>query len=148
MNVTQVGAICRPLAWGNEQHLRLVQEHVQNAGFDLILCSDVLWLRSAHPKLIATLKGLMNAQSRAIFVAGMHGGSGPIRSFLAEASQYGLVPDHDLPWGGLWERCATTREEKPWSSESDIEKEIDERGKFNCLCILRLHAHHDTTPIR
>ncbi|SNX83119.1 related to NNT1 - putative nicotinamide N-methyltransferase [Melanopsichium pennsylvanicum] len=113
------------LGWGNaeEEAKVLAASSTQGGeeGYDLVLAADVLWVSSAHPLLIHSIRKLLkrNRNARCVLIAGFHTGRPAVRRFfvqLAQASsedkhtledeiRAGVVPDwEEEKFGGIWER--------------------------------------------
>ncbi|KDN44144.1 hypothetical protein K437DRAFT_215266, partial [Tilletiaria anomala UBC 951] len=161
-NVEPAGAHAIPLLWGENQATKLalnrLPEHLD--GYDLVMCSDVLWMSNAHDGLLESIHALLghSMNARAILVNGFHTGRRVLGDFFKRAVDFDLIPDWELPFGGIWERTAG-KEPLAWqgasipywsSAENQIlhsnshedadiidEMEIEERGSWLVYCILR-----------
>lgn len=96
-----------------------------HGGYDLILCSDVLWMTSAHAALLDTLCHLLHPEGRVLIISGLHTGRRPLSEFLNVAAERGLVPDWQAPGAGVWERyCPPSwggrAQGVPWRGHPDL----------------------------
>lgn len=121
------------LGWGNSAEEESVlaastppsptPESVDLPGYDLVLTADVLWVSSAHPLLIHSIRKLLrrDRDARCILIAGFHTGRPAVRRFFLQLAQpaadanvssslgggrtAGIVPDwEERTFGGIWER--------------------------------------------
>lgn len=116
------------LGWGNDNQESLVlaasstpSNKLTELGYDLVLAADVLWVSSAHPLLIHSIRKLLKRRSeaRCVLIAGFHTGRPAVRRFfvqlaqradendatLEEGRRSGIVPDwEEDKFGGIWER--------------------------------------------
>ncbi|SPO23257.1 related to NNT1 - putative nicotinamide N-methyltransferase [Ustilago trichophora] len=116
------------LGWGNDNEESLVlaasstpSNELTELGYDLVLAADVLWVSSAHPLLIHSIRKLLKRKSeaRCVLIAGFHTGQPAVRRFFAQLAQcadendetlkdgrrVGIVPDwEEEKFGGIWER--------------------------------------------
>ena len=116
------------LGWGNDTEESQVlaasstsADKSKEAGYDLVLAADVLWVSSAHPLLIHSIRKLLkrNRDARCVLIAGFHTGRPAVRRFFVQLAQpadendaslddgrrAGIVPDWDENrFGGIWER--------------------------------------------
>lgn len=113
------------LGWGNDAEearvLAASSGSASEAGYDLVLAADVLWVSSAHPLLIHSIRKLLkrDREARCVLIAGFHTGRPAVRRFFLQLAQpvnedvprledgrrAGIVPDwEEEKFGGIWER--------------------------------------------
>lgn len=115
------------LGWGNAaEEARVLEASAvssadQTGGYDLVLAADVLWVSSAHPLLIHSIRKLLkrNRSARCVLIAGFHTGRPAVRRFFFQLAQpaddkdttlsdgraAGIIPDwEEESFGGIWER--------------------------------------------
>lgn len=111
------------LGWGNAQEEESVLAASSSAleGYDVVLAADVLWVSSAHPLLIHSIRKLLKRDqaARCILIAGFHTGRPAVRRFFVQLAQpapssddsleqergAGIVPDwQDGEFGGICQR--------------------------------------------
>ncbi|SPC67028.1 related to NNT1 - putative nicotinamide N-methyltransferase [Ustilago sp. UG-2017b] len=116
------------LGWGNdEEEARVLAESFPSpnddgeSGYDVVLAADVLWVSSAHPLLIHSIRKMLKRgrNARCVLIAGFHTGRPAVRRFfvqlaqraaandasLEQGRQAGIVPDwEEMRFGGIWER--------------------------------------------
>ncbi|CDW99276.1 hypothetical protein [Sporisorium scitamineum] len=110
------------LGWGSvEEESRVLAASDGAMGYDLVLAADVLWVSSAHPLLIHSIRTLLKRDRRArcVLIAGFHTGRPAVRRFflqlaqpappsdpsLEEGRKAGIVPDwQEEEFGGICER--------------------------------------------
>ncbi|SPO21949.1 related to NNT1 - putative nicotinamide N-methyltransferase [Ustilago trichophora] len=116
------------LGWGNDDEESFVlaasstsSNETTESGYDLVLAADVLWVSSAHPLLIHSIRKLLKRrrEARCVLIAGFHTGRPAVRRFfvqlaqradendatLEEGRRAGIVPDwEEDKFGGIWER--------------------------------------------
>lgn len=85
--------------------------------FDLVLATDLVWARSSHPLLIATLSRLLETSPSAVIhlALGFHSGRRVVRDFLLGAEEAGLVSAKTYEGDGRWFEINVTGEKKDWS---------------------------------
>ncbi|PWY99114.1 hypothetical protein BCV70DRAFT_163578 [Testicularia cyperi] len=117
------------LGWGNAEEEATVLKHSPgDQGFDIVLAADVLWVSSAHPLLIQSIRKLLKRSrgARCVLVAGFHTGRPAVRRFFLQLAQEvvdldperagaGILPDWQAKHGGIWERNVDGSE-RPWST--------------------------------
>lgn len=116
------------LGWGNEKEEARVLSAASKSqgqdgvgGYDLVLAADVLWVSSAHPLLIQSIRKMLkrDRNARCVLIAGFHTGRPAVRRFfvqlarpddgndssLEQGRQSGIIPDwEEERFGGIWER--------------------------------------------
>ncbi|KAF6767133.1 Nicotinamide N-methyltransferase-like protein [Kalmanozyma brasiliensis GHG001] len=135
------------LGWGNadeEERVLTAASSSSNpdtkAGYDLVLAADVLWVSSAHPLLIHSIRKLLkrDRDARCVLIAGFHTGRPAVRRFffqlaqpadqhdasLKEERKAGILPDwQETAFGGLWERNVEGVE-RAWAGASMPSKAV------------------------
>ncbi|GAC96205.1 hypothetical protein PHSY_003785 [Pseudozyma hubeiensis SY62] len=126
------------LGWGNADEearvlraSRSLSESEAIEGYDLVLAADVLWVSSAHPLLIHSIRKLLkrDRDARCALIAGFHTGRPAVRRFFLQLAQPAnsddakleqgrkgaIIPDwEEDTFGGLWERNIDGSR-RPWS---------------------------------
>jgi len=91
------------------------------AGYDLILCADILWDTFSLPSLLHTLTPLLSPTplSRIIVISGLHTGRAPLARFIRLAAARGLVVDKtgDCQSGEDIKEVEVGGEERDWNEE-------------------------------
>ncbi|KAL9934923.1 hypothetical protein V8E36_005999 [Tilletia maclaganii] len=127
------------LTWGSEAHVDKALQSFgdeTSQGFTRVLAADTLWVSSAHPALLQTMRSLLrrSPDSRILLLAGFHTGRPAISRFFQLAagelspdtdgaesvastptgSQGVLIPDwEEEQYGGIWER-RIDGQTRPW----------------------------------
>ena len=127
------------LGWGNaDEEARVLaassstsSNESVTSGYDLVLAADVLWVSSAHPLLIHSIRKLLkrSRNARCVLIAGFHTGRPAVRRFFVQLAQSadthdatldqgrtaGIVPDwEEERFGGIWER-SIDGSQRAWS---------------------------------
>ena len=109
------------LGWGNASEEARALTASGSSGYDLVLAADVLWVSSAHPLLIQSIRKLLKRDRRArcVLIAGFHTGRPAVRRFFVQLARpanrgdetleaerlAGIIPDwEEDSFGGVWER--------------------------------------------
>lgn len=115
------------LGWGNADEEERVfaasspSDLNASGGYDIVLAADVLWVSSAHPLLIHSIRRLLKRDraARCVLIAGFHTGRPAVRRFFMQLAQpaeedeptldderrAGILPDwEEESFRGIWER--------------------------------------------
>ncbi len=146
------------LGWGNhDEEARVYNSSLSSGGsgggYDVVLAADVLWVSSAHPLLIHSIRALLkrDRNARCVLIAGFHTGRPAVRRFFVQLAQAdttgdatladgrcaGIVPDwEEASYGGIWERNidGVTR---AYSDTEDDMGDISDRGSWVVVASLR-----------
>ncbi|ETS62972.1 hypothetical protein PaG_02742 [Moesziomyces aphidis] len=146
------------LGWGNhDEEARVYNSSLSSGGsgggYDVVLAADVLWVSSAHPLLIHSIRALLkrDRNARCVLIAGFHTGRPAVRRFfvqlaqadttgdgtLADGRTAGIVPDwEEASYAGIWERNidGATR---AYSDTEDDMGDISDRGSWVVVASLR-----------
>ncbi|CBQ71971.1 conserved hypothetical protein [Sporisorium reilianum SRZ2] len=135
------------LGWGNaDEESRVLAASPASAGYDRVLAADVLWVSSAHPLLIHSIRTLLqrDRSARCILIAGFHTGRPAVRRFFVQLAQpadasdswldmqrkAGIVPDwQDDEFGGICERNVDGSQ-RAWSGAPVPRKPDYDEGKW------------------
>ncbi|TKY87155.1 hypothetical protein EX895_003832 [Sporisorium graminicola] len=135
------------LGWGNaDEEARVLAASAADAGYDVVLAADVLWVSSAHPLLIHSIRKLLkrDRNARCVLIAGFHTGRPAVRRFFVQLAQpadsndtsldrerkAGIVPDwQDTEFGGICERNVDGSQ-RAWSGAPVPSKADYDKGKL------------------
>lgn len=125
----------QPLLWGDNAHIAHARSFLppSSEGYDLLLCSDVLWMTSSHDVLLSTLLTLLAPEGRVLIISGLHTGRRPVAAFFTLAAQHGLVPDWQAPAHGVWERFQPPGQPPssvPWRGDPALPEYNPEQGTY------------------
>ncbi|ORY91697.1 hypothetical protein BCR35DRAFT_298977 [Leucosporidium creatinivorum] len=116
---------------------------LQTAGpFDLLLAADLVWVRSSHPLLIASLLRLLEDSPNAIIhlACGFHSGKAVVRDFFASAEEAGLVPAKTYEGECDWFEMSVTGEKNVWCKYGhcgELELSQEARNKLTLVAALK-----------
>ncbi|KAG8859331.1 hypothetical protein FRB96_004546 [Tulasnella sp. 330] len=118
--------------WGDDDSLDQILSSGHPEGFDVVVGSDLLWMRDQHLNICLTLSRALkrSLESSAHFVAGFHTGRYPIVNFVEEAKRQGLRIENIR-------EVSVTEKGKERSWDPDREEQVLERRRWLVVIILK-----------